>query len=88
LLEQPDVLRITVETTSEGPVLRVEGRLAGPWVDELSRACQGNGSRRLELQGLQSVDLAGRQLLRRLAQDGTELLDLSGYLAALLSGDE
>jgi hypothetical protein len=82
------VLRITFEETSEGPLLRLEGRLSGPWVDELNRACQRDGPLRLDLRGLQSVDLAGRQLLRRLARDGTGLLHPSGYVAALLSTNE
>ena len=88
LLARSDVLRITSEETSEGRVLRVEGRLAGPWVDELSQACQREGPLRLELHGLQSADLAGRGLLRRLANDGAELLHLSGYVAALLAANE
>lgn len=76
------VLRIT-ELESHG--LRVEGRLADVWVDELRRACERHRVRTLDLRGLQTVDGDGLKLLRQLAVDGIVLDRLSGYLAALLT---
>ena len=76
------MLRIT-ELKSRS--LRVEGRLAGVWVDELRRACERHCPRTLDLRGLQSVDVEGLQLLRKLAFDGVSLERLSGYLSALLA---
>jgi hypothetical protein len=79
------VLRITQLETAAGNVLRVEGRLAGPWVDELRHAQDRHRARSLDLRGLQMADRDGLLLLRRLAVDGVELHHLSGYLAALLA---
>ena len=79
------VLRITWEETGGTGVLRVEGRLAGPWVEELRSACERHGSRALDLRGLQTADTGGLLLLRQLASEGRALLHLSGYLTVLLA---
>jgi len=79
------VLRITELDSTAGQSLRVEGRLAGAWVDELRRTCERHGARMLDLRGLQAVDVDGLSLLRQLAMDGISLEHLSGYLAALLA---
>ena len=80
-----DVLRITWEESKGTGVLRVEGRLAGPWVEELRSACERHGSRALDLRGLQTADAGGLLLLRQLATEGRALLHLSGYLTVLLA---
>jgi len=79
------VLRITQLETTVGTVLRVEGRLAAAWVAELRQACERHRARRLDLRGLQTVDVDGLMLLRQLAIDGVALDHLSGYLTALLA---
>jgi hypothetical protein len=79
------MLRITETETATGGSLRVEGRLAGPWVDELRQACLRHRARALDLHGLQTVDVDGLRLLRQLAVDGIALEHLSGYIAALLA---
>ena len=78
-----DVLRITWEERTG--VLRDEGRLAGPWVEELRTACERYGSRALDLRGVQTADAGGLLLLRQLASEGRGLLHLSGYLTDLLA---
>lgn len=66
-------------------VIRVEGRLAGPWVDELERtwsqavALRGARQVKVELAGVSFVDEAGKQLLRRMSAGGT-LLSAAGCL--------
>jgi hypothetical protein len=79
------VLRITLLDTAPAGGLRVEGRLAGAWVDVLRQACRRHRTRTLDLRGLQIVDVEGLTLLRQLAIDGVALEHLSGYLAALLA---
>jgi hypothetical protein len=79
------VLRITELESTAGRSLRVEGRLAGAWIDELRRACEHHRPRTLDLRGLQTVDGDGLKLLRQLAFDGIVLERLSGYLAAVLA---
>ena len=85
MLKAGRVLRITQLGDVTGSVLRVEGRLAGAWVDELRGPCERLAVRALELQGLQTVDVDGLMLLRQLAVDGVELRHLSGYLSALMA---
>jgi len=79
------VLRITELESTAGRSLRVEGRLAGDWIDELRRACERHGPRMLDLRGLRTVDAEGLKLLHQLALDGIILERLSGYLAAVLA---
>ena len=79
------MLRITELDSTAGQSLRVEGRLAGAWVDELRRACEQYRARALDLRGLQTVDADGLKLLRQLSRDGIVLERLSGYLGALLA---
>jgi ABC-type transporter Mla MlaB component len=56
--------------TQRDGCLVVEGRVAGPWVAELSRAAEELLSRadapRLDLSGVRYVDHAGAELLREL----------------------
>lgn len=68
-----DMLRITVLTSEKKVVLKLEGRLAGPWVDELRRTvvagawCQ---PLELEVSSLTFVDEDGEQALSWLHRMG------------------
>lgn len=61
-------------------MIRVEGRIAGPWVEELERswreAAAAQGAARIEVQlaGVSYIDDAGKQLLRKMHQSGTRIL--------------
>ncbi len=80
------MMKATQTQMGERIVIRVEGRLAGPWVAELdqswSEAAATRGSRTLEVQlaDVSFVDDAGKQLLRKLADAGTKL-SAAGCLA-------
>jgi hypothetical protein len=60
--------------------IRVEGRLLGPWVDELERswsqAAAAHGAARVQVQlvGVSFIDDAGKQLLRKMHGAGTRIL--------------
>jgi hypothetical protein len=62
-------LKITVQNGSNATTLRLEGRVVGPWVNELDRTWRGLapslGSKKLsvDLRGVTYVDQAGRDLL-------------------------
>src|SRR5262245_358598 len=67
------VLRITpVATTNGSKRLKVEGRLAGPFVEELARAATGDRSETvaIDLADVTFVDQRGVELLRSLRMDG------------------
>ena len=74
------MLRIT---TAEGPsatILRLEGKLAGPWVQELEECWRSGAGTdeprglRIDLREVTFIDAAGKDLLTRLHQDGAELV--------------
>jgi ABC-type transporter Mla MlaB component len=72
------MLKITTETHDNETTLRLEGRLAGPWIEEVSRCWQQTArppghSVVVDLSGLIYVDLQGRELLVRLWQQGARL---------------
>ena len=73
------MLRITHTTRPGGMTVELEGRLAGPWVDELARcwkaltATQAAGSIGVQLDGVTFIDAAGRVLLRTMHEEGARL---------------
>ena len=82
------MLRITPLDDSRGPGLRLEGKLFGPWNDELRAACAELANHapppRLDLSGVSFVDAAGARLLEELRGKGFDLAACSGYVAAVL----
>jgi hypothetical protein len=86
------VLRITRINPGERPaVLRLEGRLSGPWVPELERVVRLSSDAimpaLLDLGAMSFADPPGVTLLRRLAREGTELRGASPFVARLLRGE-
>ena len=91
-------LRITVHEQESLIEVTLEGRLAGPWVAELSRAWRETaprlGSRKviLNLRDLTFSDSEGKQVLREIvAQTSAKILSstpLTSYLAQEISNRE
>ena len=83
------MLRVVTDTAN-GPVqtLKLEGKLQGPWVDEVRKACShslASSSRTsLDLSALTFVDEDGAELLRSLIRGGVEVVACSSYVAELL----
>jgi hypothetical protein len=70
------MLRITTTKSDHKIVLEIEGRLAGPWVDELERCWRElppGMAVNLWLRAVTFIDEAGRDLLARLHRSGAEL---------------
>jgi ABC-type transporter Mla MlaB component len=71
-------------------VLRAEGRIAGPWVDELRAACDVHSSCLdqvrlcLELEDISFADTAGIALLKDLLNRGVRLLRINAFVAEQL----
>ena len=84
------MLRITVVESSRIAVtLRLEGRLTGPWVEELRMACDVHSSPddvqlSLELADISFADAAGIALLRELRSRGVGLIRATPFLAEQL----
>ena len=72
------MLRITVEKKQEQAAVKLEGKLAGPWVDELERewASISNGhpgnNIGVDIRGLMFIDAGGRKLLKRMCAEGAK----------------
>lgn len=78
--EGQDMLKITGQRdSSPGPIsLILEGKLAGPWVDELNSYWrQISGTQQhgavIDLTGVTFIDVNGKALLTKLWQQGAEL---------------
>jgi len=74
------MLKITTLTKSESTALRLEGRLAGPWVEVLERCWDSlagtttNHPPSVDLSAVTYVDSDGKDLLRKLHQQGAQLI--------------
>ena len=87
------MLRITwidAGCSDSSRTLKVEGKILGPWVDELGRACEVSGlpqhCLRLDLAAVTFVDSIGLTLLDDLVRQGATIVGCSGFVADLLSG--
>lgn len=73
------MLRISVDQDQVSACFLLEGRLVGPWVDEVRRVWQqtaeGPGHLQLvvDLQGVTAMDTRGQRLLEELLQHGAAL---------------
>ncbi|ULA64314.1 MAG: hypothetical protein LZF86_120035 [Nitrospira sp.] len=73
------MLKITPQTTEHSTRLVLEGRLAGPWVEELERVWRegkesSTNSLVVDLTGVTYIEQAGKGLLSRMWLHGAELL--------------
>ena len=83
------MLRISeIETTNSSVTLSLEGRMTGPWVDQVRQHCRqylGNGRRlKLNLAELSFVDRKGASLFRDLISRGVALDNCSPFIAERL----
>ena len=87
------MLRITlVESSRSAVTLRVEGRIAGPWVEELRTTCNVHTGPDqiqlyLDLEDVSFADSAGVALLKELRDQGVALSRFSPFLAELFNND-
>ena len=83
------MLKITTLTNAESTVLRLEGRLAGPWVQELERCWDStvgtptNHPMSVDLSAVTYVDSDGKDLLKKIHQQGAKLI-ASGCLTSCI----
>ena len=68
------MLRITIHEGAKTQTIQLEGKIAGPWVEEFNRTWHslapslGSKQLHLDLRGVAWVDAKGRQLLRDIYQ--------------------
>lgn len=84
------MLKITTNQEADSFVLKLEGAVKGPWVDELSKVWlgatrQNRGKKILvDLQGVRFADPRGQALLLRMQQEGAALIEPSAFLRFVL----
>ena len=98
VIEGQNVLRISFLNLGEASSIKLEGRVAGPWVSELNRAWLESSpniaSKKvvIDLQNVTYADRAGKEILRRICQEtGAELIantPWSQFLAEEISARE
>ncbi len=71
------MLKITIRREGENSVLELEGKLAGPWVDELANCSREEKSRSakicVDLRNVSFIDAQGKALLQTLHREGATL---------------
>lgn len=71
------MLKITTQTDAAGTIFELEGKLAGPWVQELEgcwkRVVSADQPVRVMLKAVTFIDAAGRGLLAEMYRQGAEL---------------
>jgi hypothetical protein len=83
------VLKITeIAQNDSGRTFKLEGKLLGPWVDELRNVCTQPLDRLepvgLDLAAVTFVNAAGAELLRELIQQGIIITQCSAFVRQLL----
>jgi anti-anti-sigma regulatory factor len=78
------MLKISEPMTSRAVTLKLEGRLIGPWVDELKDTCErhlaAERSVNLDFADVTFADRAGLALLLQLRAQGVTLVNCSPFL--------
>lgn len=85
------MLKISEPAASLATTLKLEGRLIGPWVNQLRETCENHlaEARRvqLDLTDLAYADRGGVTLLMKLRARGVELVNCSPFLAEELKAN-
>lgn len=72
------MLKITARNEATRTVFELEGKIAGPWVEELRRCWQqsgaGNGRAKIVLKAVLFIDRAGKELMVEMHRQGAELV--------------
>jgi anti-anti-sigma regulatory factor len=83
------MLRITVHDHPRSLTLQLEGRLAGPWVQELEGCWQNVASQRkpvrFDLTGVTFIDAAGKEFLTTMHARGAEFVAAGCLMKAVVA---
>jgi anti-anti-sigma regulatory factor len=85
------MLRITIHNEVQVTSFVVEGKLVGPWVEELEKcwksalAADSSGAMLVNLAAVTFIDSAGRALLARMRRQGAKLLSTGVLIKAIVA---
>ena len=80
------MLRITTKENADSVLLKLEGGIKGPWVDELEKTWSGVAEGtpvKVDLSAVSFVDERGRDLLLRIQENGGVLDGASAFLTSM-----
>jgi hypothetical protein len=84
------MLKIVVESRDGVGLVRAEGQMIGPWVNELRKSLEevtrAGVTPTIDLKGVSFVDREGVDLLRTLGDRGVAVLNCSSFVAEQLKG--
>jgi len=84
------MLKIVIEQAKTAAALKVEGRLIGPWVNELRESCAGvldrDGRLTLDLAGVSFMDSDGVALVQDLMRRRVQVTNCSPFVTEQLRG--
>lgn len=84
------MLKIVIEPKDGVGMVRADGQMIGPWVNELRRSCEELARAGMEpivdLAGVSFVDSEGVDLLRALGNRGVAIVNCSSFVAEQLKG--
>jgi anti-anti-sigma factor len=82
------MLRLTRNETPDAVILKLEGKLAGPWVDVVrhcwTKLAEQKARVNVDLLGLSFLDASGVALLLQMERQGSELAGGSAFIRCLL----
>jgi STAS domain len=85
------MLRVTTYETTGSLIVQLEGKLVGPWVDELEKCFRSRENRediravRFDLTDLSFVDDRGKELLKDFRRRGAELAARGCLMRAIVA---
>jgi ABC-type transporter Mla MlaB component len=71
---------VMLRISTDGITLRLEGQIAGPWVDELAKACDRLRPVGLDLTDVTFADSAGVALIKALERRELQVNGLSPFM--------
>jgi len=86
------MLKITMQVAAGGMTFGLEGKLAGPWVNELElcwRSAAGTQQIypvRVDLSSVTFIDEEGKELLRKMYQEGAKLVAMGCLNKCIVEG--
>lgn len=84
------MLKIVVESRDGVGLVRAEGQMIGPWVNELRHSLEAlvrtGAAPTIDLKGVSFVDREGLDLLRTLEGRGVAVVNCSHFVAEQLKG--
>jgi hypothetical protein len=88
------MLRITIQPTWDGTTFKLDGKVVGPWVQNLERLWQHarenalHRTVRVDLTSVLLVDRDGKRVLKWMHEDGVELMGKDSFTKSVIEDSD